>query len=371
MMLPGATGKTLDFSSQNQEIVNYSFELEDDWNYEHCELVVFLQNPVGKEILQGATLHLNEFEAGYTYDASLREVLNVADETCSGMISPIVVLRNHASDNLTSADILVKVNEEETATYQWAGNLAFMESEQITLADYDFITMDENQLKIWSENPNGNPDEFPKNDTIFKSIGMAPMAVSDIYLNLRLDNKPEETHYELIDQDGQVLYSEGPFPGQASAFLKDTFELTGGCYTFKIYDDGGDGICCDNGFGFYALNDANGMNLQQGGEFTSMQMVQFATNWVGIDESIVSTFSVYPNPASGYLNVALEAENTANVEISLFSITGDKVYYQNHGILSSGNQLLQVPLNGLGKGLYFLEVNFGEARFTEKITVLD
>ena len=55
-----------------------------------------------------------------------------------------------------------------------------------------------------------------------------------------------------------------------------TFCLEDGCYFFAIYDDYGDGICCDWGEGSYSLSDANGNAFAESdGAFGSAEYVDF------------------------------------------------------------------------------------------------
>ena len=58
------------------------------------------------------------------------------------------------------------------------------------------------------------------------------------------------------------------------------------CYTFTIYDDYGDGICCNYGNGSYTVTDGNGNPVAVGGGFNDEQSTMFRTGTVtvGIEE---------------------------------------------------------------------------------------
>ena len=71
VMIPDQYGTAIDFTSNNTQIINLDFSIEEDWVYENCEMVVFLQNNTTKEILQGFKMPLSDFGAANDYDAAI------------------------------------------------------------------------------------------------------------------------------------------------------------------------------------------------------------------------------------------------------------------------------------------------------------
>jgi PKD repeat protein len=53
LMAPTYEGTTVDFTDDNTQIVNVTFDMESDWVVNNCEVVCFLQDDGTKEILQG------------------------------------------------------------------------------------------------------------------------------------------------------------------------------------------------------------------------------------------------------------------------------------------------------------------------------
>ncbi len=79
-----------------------------------------------------------------------------------------VLLRNQGTENLTSADIQWTVNGVLQNTFNWTGNLAYKEAEEVTLdAAFSFLGTDFFHLKSWSKNPNHQTDIDPYNDTSY------------------------------------------------------------------------------------------------------------------------------------------------------------------------------------------------------------
>lgn len=77
-----------------------------------------------------------------------------------------------------------------------------------------------------------------------------------VELTLKTDDDGNETSWELLSSSGSQITSGGDYNSKPGGeIIKDTFCLFDGCFEFKIYDDFGDGICCDFGTGYYFLRD--------------------------------------------------------------------------------------------------------------------
>ncbi len=97
-----------------------------------------------------------------------------------------------------------------------------------------------------------------------------------ITLSLALDAYGGETAWELRDSNNTVLFSGGPYPNMGGgATLEQAFCLENGCYTFRITDAFGDGICCAFGNGSYTLADSSGAVIASGGNFGYSESIGF------------------------------------------------------------------------------------------------
>lgn len=87
-------------------------------------------------------------------------------------------------------------------------------------------------------------------------------------LRLRFDAHPEQTSWQLLDSYGSIVHSGGPYVGQpAFSTLQLNFCLPAACYTLIMRDSEGDGMCCQNGVGTYALLSGQGEELASGSAF--------------------------------------------------------------------------------------------------------
>jgi len=82
-------------------------------------------------------------------------------------------------------------------------------------------------------------------------------------LTVQFDDYPDETTWTLEDEEGMlVLFGSYTFGIEQ---VVQTICLEPGCYTFTIYDDYGDGMCCQWGDGFFSL--AIEGDTLEGGQF--------------------------------------------------------------------------------------------------------
>ncbi len=79
------------------------------------------------------------------------------------------------------------------------------------------------------------------------------------------------------------------------------------------------------------------------------------------DVRIFERATVQPNPASGsYTTVQFNLEAAQEVHLELIDITGKVVSIKNHGILATGNHMLQVDRGNLASGIYLLRLRSGQ-----------
>ncbi len=83
-------------------------------------------------------------------------------------------------------------------------------------------------------------------------------------------------------------------------------------------------------------------------------------------EGFVNTF---PNPASDYINISYYVVNQANVQLSMYNITGKKVYSSDEGSVGRGMKNRIIETSRLSNGIYLLHLQIGNKIYTKKIVV--
>ncbi|HFA47778.1 MAG TPA: hypothetical protein ENJ95_02025 [Bacteroidetes bacterium] len=117
------------------------------------------------------------------------------------------------------------------------------------------------------------------NFTTNESTGGGTCGCDGLHLDLELtlDDWGSETTYELIDENEEVVADGGPFQNEANGtVVEDEFCLADGCYSFVVYDEYGDGICCFYGDGGFQLSDGSGdVLVASDGEFGEFEIIDF------------------------------------------------------------------------------------------------
>jgi len=366
LMAPNQNGTTLNFSSSSTEEITINFSCDPAWVNEKCEVVIFLQNNSTKEVLQGIKRDLSEFGTTNMNDAAVLGV--IAPQTvCDDSFVPRVEIANYGLDNLTSLNFCIYVNGTASCTLPWTGNLAYLETEIVEFPEITFTIEPENILIAEAENPNGQPDEYPSNNTYTINMDEATNIVGPASLIMLLDDNPEETTWKVFDSQGTVLYEGGPYAPPTTTVIEQ-FDLSGpDCYSFIIYDAGGDGL---TGGGVYKLYDGNSTIFYQNNNFGMEDHVQFGIGLTGIEEVVLSGgFDIFPNPVGDLANINFSMENDGYVEYKVYNYTGAIVFKSEKEQYSAGNHTLSFETGDMNSGVYIVEFRMRDQIYSKQIIV--
>ena len=113
-------------------------------------------------------------------------------------------------------------------------------------------------------------------------------------VEIMTDNHGMETRWELVNVDNGDIYMQGgPYDNQ---FLEITSSCVGyGTNELRIYDEGNDGICCTNGFGYYKLK-VDSEVIREGGTFYGpLEITQFELTNTAINITSIENPTLSPN----------------------------------------------------------------------------
>lgn len=371
-MLPTKDGTQLpDYEPGDYSIIQTSWVMANVYDVDEIAGVGFIQNNTTKEVLQSANSSANFPTLPYNRDLQVMSVQNVYATNCSGAVAPVVTVRNNGNNTITSFDLNFNVNGGTVSTQGWTGSIAPLETTSVTLPGYTFTPQLSNTLQIYSNHPNSSTDEYPKNDTLTIPISGAEATSLTLYLFIKTDNNPQETTWDIKDAGGLIVASGGPYT-TPNIVNRDTIEIPAyGCYTFTIYDAGGNGICCNNGNGLYLLQDDLGTEIVEGGNFGAYQPTEFNANLPSAIEVFDQTraLRVFPNPANGSATAAFYLPDPGTAELSLKDMTGRNVWSARPGYLPEGDHRTEIDLTGVVPGIYFLQLTTGNKVYTRKVTV--
>lgn len=102
---------------------------------------------------------------------------------------------------------------------------------------------------------------------------------------------------------------------------------------------------------------------------TQDKMIPKSESLVSVNElALASEFILYPNPSYGVTNILIpENSFRKNVHITIHDILGKEVYEQNSDM---GFGLIQISLNHLDNGTYFMTLNDGASKATKKLIIV-
>jgi lysyl endopeptidase len=211
-------------------------------------------------------------------DAAVQSISGVANGAtlCENLVNLSVTLRNRGTDVLTSATINWTVDGITMSPVYWTGSLAFNATAVITVPQLD-LAAGAHTVVFTVSSPNGDVDLNGDNDVV--SVSFTTVDGDEVTVVIRTDNYPDETSWDIRDASNNVVASGGA-PGAANTLFNIPSCLADGCYTFTIYDEYGDGICCQFGQGYYQILAPTGEMLGSGGQFTMQQSVNFCLPFI-------------------------------------------------------------------------------------------
>jgi hypothetical protein len=220
---------------------------------------------------------------------------------------------------------------------------------------------------------NGSADPVATNNSTSDAFNLATETTkSNITIKITLDGYGGETSWTLKNSAGVTVAQNPTYTSLQNNSTNPqpdiNLTLPNDCYTFKIDDSFGDGMCCGYGNGSYAVW-ADGVLIpgMTGGQFTSSDNKKFAVNAsaTAVEEAVVNNLRMFPNPTSSEVN--LNFENTVNeAVIRVSDIQGRIVISQN---ISNVN-FHKMDVSQLANGLYTVSINADGKITTEKLSVL-
>lgn len=302
-MISGPEGTDLDpLTTDNAVTVKGAWKYENIYDMSELAVVAFVQNHSTKEIFQAAYFDDISFVAKHAVDAGIVDITNIADKVCLTEIAPKIKLQSNGTDPITSAKVTYSFNGEEEHSYDWTGNLGFLEYYTITLDEIAYDKLETgNNITVSISEINGSDDGETSNNVFTRTFDAAPVATNKLYLKFKPDENPGETSWEFSVTNGAVLYSGGPY--SSSTLVEKTFKVTeSGCVDFIVEDTGDDGLLDG---GFFKLIDENDLTIVDGQTFRSLHITPievhgppvFTANFpdgsigVPIDTVIILTFN--------------------------------------------------------------------------------
>ncbi|MEM6803588.1 MAG: proprotein convertase P-domain-containing protein [Bacteroidota bacterium] len=93
----------------------------------------------------------------------------------------------------------------------------------------------------------------------------------------------------------------------------------------------------------------------------------FGTDFrTGLEEELGGSIKLFPNPSQGQIHIELPTPSMEDMEISLYSMDGKKVF---SGSWVRGKSNQDLNLSEIGSGIYVLSVGYGDVRWNKKVII--
>jgi hypothetical protein len=302
--------------------------------------------------------------ANFNLDAELVDIINPSSrpefERHNPMCGvPRVIIKNTGSTPLTSARIMYGVEGRQMRTFNWIGNLNFLEEEEVALhaINIDQSAVGHNFIARIDQT-NGSTDEYANNNEKTSQISFIPAHKTDIVVEMRTNDAANETSWRLYDAAGAVLASRtGGL--SANTTYRDTVTNMYGCYRLLVEDTDEDGISWwanNDGNGYVQIRDIGGGITSVATDFGKYVEYQFVTEgFVPVAETseIREQISVYPNPGFDLFHIILPI-NANPKKLSIYNNQGYQIYNLNKDEFRQAE--IEVDLSEYAPGLYFVEM---------------
>lgn len=294
------------------------------------------------------------------YDAFAVVVQNLPVNLCgANSASPSLNIRNNGLQTMTALTIKVDIGGV-VSTIPWTGNLASGDYETIPLGALNFSDGDSIQVKIYTENPNGNTDQNFINDTITTYIDVKS-AGEIVSVSIETDCNGSENSIYIETAQGilvEILAEQNDLSdGFFGANLNQDICLVEDCYELVITDAGGDGwpddwLCFSSPNVTLTYNTTDLVN-ESTFNFTNDVRYPFCTGTAATDENSLESIRIYPNPTTSLVNLEVAADKIKELKIQVLDLSGR--------ILQKTEAVKQLDLSNLSHGTYLIRLQLGNS----------
>ncbi|MCF6132229.1 T9SS type A sorting domain-containing protein [Flavobacterium wongokense] len=302
------------------------------------------------------------------------KVLDTETGFCSNPGSFKTRVRNYGTNLVTNMVLKLKKNGTVISTKTFTGALAQFATQEIF---FDPITLDPTaQYTVAVTSVNGVANKEASFSTANATFHLAQQTGVAIEIKVHTYSYPDAMSWNIKNSAGTVVATGGPYPSgstYANTVLTQTATLpnTPDCYTVELL--------APNGYGwrnFHAYADDNpvaaGLEVVSNGTtaFSKLYVGNFGysikyenvfkVGTLGIEEPIVETFSIHPNPTTGLIRI----KTLESFDLSVYDLTGKLIMHSENMPADS-----EVNLGTLQKGIYIAKIVAGDKSYQKKIVL--
>jgi len=312
-------------------------------------------------------------EANFSNDVEILDILNPSTKTEHQRFNPScnlphIIIRNGGSELLQSIDITYGMEEGDSLTTSWTGNVRYLDTKQIELEVLNdrFWKSGNGNFFVRVSNPNGQSDENTDNSYMSSKYTTPFTSGKDLRVDIRTDNKPQDSRINIFDASGDLALDLFGF-GSNSTYSLD-LDLPDGCYTMVLQDASDDGLefwfFPNNGVGWARIAEDNLPVQTFDPDFGGDLIFDFIVDKVVSTEEnqIAQAIGISPNPAYEELSVLWSSTNTLGGKMRIIDQNGKVLAEQ----ATRSNQETILDVDFLMPGFYFISIESDAGLTTKK-----
>lgn len=297
--------------------------------------------------------------------------MEVVNDCGSNTADLIVHIQNTGSVQLTTFDYEI-TGLANPMMNTWNGSLSTYHAADLLIEDVELGSEGMVYFTITSAD-NNNLNNAASASSIVSETSLL------LQLELNLDNWPTEVSWEIRNSNDEVVFSDGDF-AVSYEYFNDQYTLPAdGCYSFYLYDTGGDGLHGSQWGGFDGscyLRSLNGSgevietiysydgsyNFSQVIPSASFQKAQFlGLDVLNVNEKSSPSFTCYPNPADQHIQINGGDIELADISIDVFDLSGKWVLSKPKGTFKHGQKSMAIETNEIAEGYYQIKITSGNS----------
>ncbi len=286
---------------------------------------------------------------------------------------PVIVIRNTGSTPLTSLTITYGRVNGTMSTYNWSGNLNFLDTQTVVLPANDWQSSNTDKFTVALSAPNGGTDEYFANDTMTNDFHVPPILPDGLVFDFRTNNNTSNS-YTLKDASGTIILNR---PGSLiNHTYFDTVSLTPGCYSLYMNDAGDDGLSwwanSQQGTGYFQIWSTSGAFIHAfDPDFGDNIFYQFTVGFtLPVQEvnSVKPSLNVFPNPSDDHIVAKVSAPVSSKALLSITDIVGHTVWSQKI-MMTGAEERVYINTSDLNSGVYFVKLETEKYKVEEKMII--
>lgn len=228
-------------------------------------------------------------------------------------------------------------------------------------------------------NNNGELDITLADDLNYNTLGLStqPSIAIDNDGSIAIFYSTPDESRTIEDLNYRSLYASYK-DGIFGSWYNVAENITGGI--FHLFEEVYSVTCAPNGYDgtFYAMYAADNliglaMDEQHIFQDNKIYVAKVTPVVIGVNENVnpvTEISSVYPNPVNSEMNIDVNlSKSSKNVEVSVHTITGQRVHNQTINTMVTGMNRISVNVSDLNTGVYFCTITVDGFKETRKFIV--